>query len=89
MIECFGGEVGTTIPITLAGEIEAIALTSEVPFEFRVVCNHQPADLPLALQELAEWQTLDLGIPNLATQPSIQSAAAQGVSMRPDRWFQR
>ena len=45
----------------LVGEIEAIAFASEVPFEFRALRNNQPADLPLALSQLAEWQTFDPG----------------------------
>src|SRR5260370_39970946 len=57
MMEHFEGRVGAALAITLSGELQAIAFTSSVPFEFRLIRNHEPVQLPLAVQKLAEWQT--------------------------------
>ena len=59
MMEHFEGRVGDALAITLSCEIQAISFTCSVPFEFRLVRNHEPVQLPLAVQKLAEWQTFD------------------------------
>ena len=59
MMEHFEGRVGAALAITLSGELQAIAFTSSVPFEFRLIRNHAPVQLPLAVQNLVEWQTFD------------------------------
>ena len=59
MMEHFEGRVGAALAITLSGELQAISFTSSVPFEFRLIRNHEPVQLPLAVQKLAEWQTFD------------------------------
>src|SRR5260370_29536455 len=42
MMEHFEGRVGDALAITLSGEIQAISFTCSVPFEFRLVRNHEP-----------------------------------------------
>jgi len=55
---CFG-QVGKTLQISRTGEIEAIALIAEVPFEFRLLRNGERGHFPLALEQLAEWRAFD------------------------------
>jgi hypothetical protein len=59
MISRYEGAIGRILPIPLIGEIEAIALTSSVPFEFRLLRHLRPTLLPLAIEELAGWQAFD------------------------------
>lgn len=59
MIHSYAGQVGKRLQISKTGEIEAIALIAEVPFEFRLLRNSDGDRLPLALEHLAEWQAFD------------------------------
>lgn len=59
MISRYEGAIGRILPIPLVGEIEAIALTSRVPFEFRLLRHLRPTILPMAIEALAGWQAFD------------------------------
>ncbi len=59
MIHSYAGQVGKTLQISRTGEIEAIALIAEVPFEFRLLQNGERGQFPLALEQFAEWQAFD------------------------------
>ncbi len=59
MIHSYAGQVGKILPISRTGEIEAIALIAEVPFEFRLLRNGERGHFPFALEQLAEWQAFD------------------------------
>ena len=59
MMEHFEGRVGATLPITISGDIQAISFSSAVPFEFRLIRDGEAIHLPLAIEELAQWQTFD------------------------------
>ena len=59
MIHNVQASIGTILDIPLAGEVEAIAFTSDGPFEFRIIRSNQPAQLPKALEHLADWRRFD------------------------------
>ena len=57
MLTCRDGRVGATLAIPVTGQIGAIGFTCEVPFEFRLVRHGAPAELPMAIAALGQWQT--------------------------------
>ncbi len=59
MMEHFEGRIGAIVPLVLSGEIAAISVSGVVPFEFRLLRNHEVAQLPVAIERLAGWQTFD------------------------------
>lgn len=57
MLTSHPGRVGTLLIIPVQGSIGAIGFTCEVPFEFRLVRDGKPTELPMAVAALAGWQT--------------------------------